>query len=325
MSRKRYTHAINEALTEEMTRDPNVILFGEDVELAIMGDSRGLTERFGRDRVRNTPICEATLTGMAVGAAMAGSRVILHMMFSNFIYTGFDAIANQMAKLRLMTGGQAKMPITVIAAYGGGGSNAAQHSDSGYPVLMNVGGVNVVMPATPADAKGLLKEAIRGDDPTFFLEAIGRGGEMGEVPDGDYTVPFGKASIARAGKDLTVIAIGSMLKPALEAVQKLAAAGVDVEVIDPRTLVPLDENALVASARKTGRVVVVDEARDTCSAASHIAAVLADKAFDALKAPVKRVTVRNVCIPYAANAEQHVLPSAEAIEHACLSIARRTV
>jgi pyruvate/2-oxoglutarate/acetoin dehydrogenase E1 component len=322
MSRKRYTHAINEALNEEMARDPNLILFGEDVELAIMGDARGLAERFGRERVRNTPICEATLTGMAVGAAMAGSRVILHMMFSNFIYTGFDAIANQMAKLRLMTGGQARMPITVIAAYGGGGSNAAQHSDSGYPVLMNVGGVNVVMPATPADAKGLLKEAIRGNDPTFFLEAIGRGGEMGEVPDGDYTVPFGKASIARAGKDLTVIAIGSMLKPALEAVQKLAAAGVDAEVIDPRTLVPLDEDAIVASARKTGRVVIVDEARDTCSAASHIAAVLADKAFDALEAPVKRVTVRNVCIPYAANAEQRVLPDAEAIEHACLSIAR---
>lgn len=324
MSRKRYTHAINEALTEEMARDPNLILFGEDVELAIMGDARGLAERFGRDRVRNTPICEATLTGMAVGAAMAGSRVILHMMFSNFLYTGFDAIANQMAKLRLMTGGQAKMPITVIAAYGGGGSNAAQHSDSGYPVLMNVGGVNVVLPATPADAKGLLKEAIRGNDPTFFLEAIGRGGEMGEVPDGDYTIPFGKASIARAGKDLTVVAIGSMLKPALEAVQKLAMAGVDAEVIDPRTLVPLDEEALIASARKTGRVVVVDEARDTCSAASHIAAVLADRAFDALKAPVKRVTVRNVCIPYAANAEQHVLPNAEAIERACLSVARRT-
>jgi acetoin:2,6-dichlorophenolindophenol oxidoreductase subunit beta len=323
MSRKRYTHAINEALNEEMARDPNVILFGEDVELAIMGDARGLAERFGRERVRNTPICEATLTGMAVGAAMAGSRVILHMMFSNFIYTGFDAIANQMAKLRLMTGGQARMPITVIAAYGGGGSNAAQHSDSGYPVLMNVGGVNVVMPATPADAKGLLKEAIRGDDPTFFLEAIGRGGEMGEVPDGDYTIPFGQACIARAGKDLTVIAIGSMLKPALEAVQKLAAAGVDAEVIDPRTLVPLDEDALVASVRKTGRVVIVDEARDTCSAASHIAAVLADKAFDALKAPVKRVTARNVCIPYAANAEQHVLPNAEAIEHACSSIVRR--
>lgn len=323
MPRKRYIHAINEALVEEMTRDPSVILFGEDVELAIMGDTRGLVERFGRDRIRNTPICEATLTGMAVGAAAAGSRVVLHLMFSNFIYTGFDAIANQMAKLRLMTGGQAVMPVTVIAVYGGGGSNAAQHSDSGYPVLMNLGGVNVVVPATPADAKGLLKEAIRSDNPTFFLEAGGRGGELGEVPEGDYTVPFGKASVVRAGRDLTLVAIGSMLKPALEAVRQLEAAGLDIELIDPRTLVPLDEDALIASARKTGRVVIAEEARDTCSAASHIAAVLVDRAFDALKAPVKRVTVRNVCIPYAPNAEKHVLPNAESIAQACFGVAAR--
>jgi len=320
MARKRYIHAINEALFEEMSRDSNVIVFGEDVELAIMGDMRGLVDRFGRDRIRNTPICEATLTGMAVGAAAAGSRVVLHMMFSNFIYTGFDAIANQMAKLRLMTGGQAKMPITVIASYGAGGSNAAQHSDSGYPVLMNLGGVNVVLPATPADAKGLLKEAIRGNDPTFFLEAGGRGGEQGEVPDGDYTVPFGKASTVRPGSDLTLIAIGSMLKPALEAVKKLAAVGVDVELIDPRTLVPLDEESLVESVRKTGRAVIADEARDCCSAASQIAAILADKAFRDLKAPVKRVTTPNVCMPYAPTAEKRVMPNAESIERTCLSI-----
>lgn len=323
MSRKRYIHAINEALVEEMSRDPSVIVFGEDVELAIMGDTKGLLERFGRDRIRNTPICEATLTGMAVGAAAAGSRVVLHMMFSNFIYTGFDAIANQMAKLRLMTGGQAAMPITVIASYGAGGSNAAQHSDSGYPVLMNLGGVNVVLPATPADAKGLLKQAIRGNDPTFFMEAGGRGGEVGEVPDGDYTIAFGKAAVVRPGRDVTLIALGSMLKPALEAVKKLEAAGVDVEVIDPRTLVPLDEDTLVASVRKTGRVVVADEARDCCSAASHIAAILADKAFDALEAPIKRVTVRNVCMPYAPNAERNVMPGVDSIEHACLGVARR--
>lgn len=323
MSRKRYIHAINEALIEEMSRDPAVIVFGEDVELAIMGDTKGLLERFGRDRIRNTPICEATLTGMAVGAAAAGSRVVLHMMFSNFIYTGFDAIANQMAKLRLMTGGQASMPVTVIASYGAGGSNAAQHSDSGYPVLMNLGGVNVVLPATPADAKGLLKEAIRGNDPTFFMEAGGRGGEMGEVPDGDYTIPFGEASVVRPGGDLTLVAIGSMLKPALEAVKRLEAQSVDVEVIDPRTLVPLDEDTLIASARKTGRVVIADEARDCCSAASHIAAVLADKAFDALEAPIRRVTVRNVCMPYAPNAERNVMPGVDSIERACLSVARR--
>ncbi len=151
-------------------------MFGEDVELAIFGDTRGLLERFGRDRIRNTPICEATLAGMAVGAAAAGYRVVLHMMFSNFLYTGFDAIANQMAKLRLMTGGQLELPITIMSGYGGGRSNAAQHSDTPHSLLMNLGGVNVAVPATPVDAKGLLKTAIRGRNPTFFMEASGRGG-----------------------------------------------------------------------------------------------------------------------------------------------------
>src|SRR5262245_62607177 len=199
MARKRYTQAINETLFEEMERDPTVICFGEDVELAIFGDTRGLLDRFGRNRIRNTPICEATLSGMAVGAAASGYRVVLHMMFSNFIYTGFDAIANQMAKARLMTGGQIQLPITMIAGYGGGRSMAAQHSDTPHPVLMNLGGINVVVPATPADAKGLLKSAIRGMNPTFFLEASGRGGDSGEVPDADYTIPFGKAAVAREG------------------------------------------------------------------------------------------------------------------------------
>ncbi len=322
MARKRMIPAINEALVEEMSRDPKVIVYGEDVELAIMGDTRGLLDKFGRDRIRNTPICEATLTGMAVGAAAAGCRVVVHMMFSNFLYTGFDAIANQMAKLRLMTGGQAVMPITVIASYGGGGSNAAQHSDSGYPALVNLGGVNVVMPATPADAKGLLKTAIRGSNPTFFMEAGGRGGEMGEVPDGDYTVPFGKASTVREGKDVTIIAFGSMLKPAVEAAKKLESSGIEAELIDPRTIVPLDEEALVAAARKTGRVVIVDEARDRCSVASHIAAVLADKAFGYLKAPVKRVTVPNVCMPYAPNAEKRMIPDADRIARVATETAR---
>jgi pyruvate/2-oxoglutarate/acetoin dehydrogenase E1 component len=314
MARKRYIQAINEALFEEMERDPKVILFGEDVELAILGDTRGLLERFGRNRIRNTPICEATLTGMSVGAAAAGYRVILHMMFANFIYTGFDAVANQMAKLRLMTGGQLELPITVIAGYGGGRSSAAQHSDTPHPVLMNLGGVNVVLPSTPADAKGLLKEAIRGQNPTFFLEASGRGGDMAEVPEGDYTIPFGQAAVRREGTDLTLIAIGTMVKHALGAAAKLEAAGISTEVIDPRTLVPLDEASLLRSVRKTGRVIIVEEARDRCSAASHIAAILADQAFPALKGPIKRITVPNVAMPYAPNAEKRVMPNEEQIE-----------
>jgi pyruvate/2-oxoglutarate/acetoin dehydrogenase E1 component len=323
MARKRYTQAINEALFEEMERDPKVIVFGEDVELAIFGDTRGLLERFGRNRIRNTPICEATLTGMAVGAAAAGYRVVLHMMFSNFLYTGFDAIANQMAKLRLMTGGQLELPITIMSGYGGGRSNAAQHSDTPHPLLMNLGGVNVAVPATPADAKGLLKQAIRGRNPTFFMEASGRGGDSGEVPDGDYTVPFGQAAIAREGSDLTIIAIGTMLRPALAAAKQLEANGVSAEVLDPRTLVPLDEDGIIRSVRKTGRVVVVDEARDRCSAASHIAAILADKAFDALKAPIKRVTVPDVAMPYAPNAEAKVFPGEAQILTAASAVTKK--
>jgi acetoin:2,6-dichlorophenolindophenol oxidoreductase subunit beta len=323
MPRKRYMQAINDALMEEMERDPKVILFGEDVEISMFGDTTGVLARFGPERIRNSPICEATLTGMAVGAAASGYRIVLHMMFANFIYTGFDAIANQMAKLRLMTGGQISLPITVIAGYGGGSSNAAQHSDTPYPVLMHVGGVNVAVPATPADAKGLLKTAIRSNNTTFFLEATGRGGEMGEVPDGDYTIPFGKASIAREGIDVTLVTIGTMLKPTLSAAVKLAELGIDAEIVDPRTLVPLDEEAILRSVAKTGKVVVIDEARDRCSAASQIAAVIADRGFHHLKAPVKRVTLPNVAMPYAPNAERAVLPGEAQIIAAARSVMGR--
>jgi pyruvate dehydrogenase E1 component beta subunit len=316
MAKKRYIQAINDALFEEMERDPKVILFGEDVELAMMGDTRGLLAKFGRNRIRNTPICEATLTGMSVGAAAAGYRVVLHMMFSNFIYTGFDAIANQMAKLRLMTGGQLTLPITVLCGYGGGRSNAAQHSDTPYSLLMNLGGINVLTPSNAADAKGLLKQAIRGDNPSFFMEASGRGGETGEVPDGDYLVPFGKATVLREGQAATVVAIGHMVKHALGAADHLAKQGIAVEVIDPRTLVPLDEATIIRSVEKTGHLVVVDEARDRCSAASQIAAIVADKAFRALKGPIKRVTVPNVAMPYAPVAEGRLLPNPASIANA---------
>ena len=314
MAKKRLIPAINEALVEEMERDEKVILFGEDVEISMFGDTLGLLEKFGPDRVRNTPICEATLTGMAVGAAAAGYRVILHMMFSNFIYTGFDAIANQMAKIRLMTGGQITLPITVIAGYGGGRSTAAQHSDTPYPALMNLGGINVVVPSTPADAKGLMKTSIRNDNPVFYLEAGGRGGERGEVPDGEHLVPLGEAAIRRAGNDITLVSVGAMMKPTFQAAQALEADGIDAEVIDCRTLVPLDTATIIESVKKTGRLVVVDEARDRCSAASHIAAVIADNAFSSLKAPIKRVTVPDICMPYAPNVEKPLLPNPESIQ-----------
>ena len=317
MAKKRFIQALNEALAEEMARDARVILFGEDVELSVFGDTRQLLEKFGARRVRNMPISETLMTGMAAGAAAAGYRVVAHLMFGNFIYTGFDAIANQASKLRFMTGGQIRMPVTYLAVYGGGRSTAAQHSDSPYPLLMNLGGVNVLVPSTPADAKGLLKAAIRGDNPTFVLQAGGRGGELGEVPDGDYVIPLGRADVKRAGGDVTVVAIGSMLRPALQAAETLAQEEkISVEVIDPRSLVPLDEETLLSSIAKTGRLVVVDEARDRCSAASHIAAIAADRAFGELRAPIRRVTVPNMPMPYSPPLEKSILPDAESIAKA---------
>jgi len=321
MARKRMIQAMNEALLEEMERDPSIVLFGEDVKASLFGDTKGLWKRFGPDRVRDTPICEALLSGMAVGAAAAGRRVICHMMFGNFVYTGMDAIANQAAKLRYMTNGQIKLPITYLAVSGGGRSAAAQHSDAIHPVLANLGGVKVVMPSSPADAKGLLKAAIRDDDPVFFLQAAGRGGEPGEVPEEDYVIPLGQAAIRRPGRDLTLVAIGAMVRPALEAAEALSGEGIEVEVVDPRTVVPLDLETILASVRRTGRLVVVDEARDTCSVASHLAALVAERAFDALLAPIRRVTVPDCCIPYAPVLERAILPSVETIE----SVVRETL
>lgn len=320
MARRRFIQAINDALFEEMERDENIIVIGEDVELAIMGDTRGLVDRFGRNRIRNTPICEASLTGMALGMTAAGYHVVLHMMFANFVYTGFDAIANQIAKMRLMTGGQLDIPVTILAGYGGGGSNAAQHSDSAHPALMNLGGINVAMPSNSADAKGLLKTALRSPNPAFFLEPLSRGGQMGDVPDGEHLIPFGRAAVAREGQDVSIVTVGSMVKPALDAAKTLAGEGISAEVIDLRTVVPIDEKAILETIAKTGRLIVADESRDRCGAASHVAAIAADAGFGSLKAPVKRVTIPNVAVPYAPGAEAAILPSAEKIIDAARSI-----
>jgi len=324
VARTRLIQAIHDGVVEEMTRDEKVIVYGEDVELSIVGDLRGVYEQFGRDRIRNTPICETSLTGMAVGLAAAGYRVVVQMMFANFMYTGMDAIGNQMSKLRLMTGGQMELPITIIATIGGGSANAAQHSDTPYPMLMNLGGVNVAVPTTPADAKGLVKTAIRDPNPCFILEPNGRGGESGEVPEGEHLVPFGQAAVRREGDAATVVAIGRMVKPALAAAAALAEEGISVEVLDPRTLVPFDADGVLASVGKTGHLVVVDEARECCSAASQIAAVVAERGFGLLKGPIRRVTTPNVAIPYAPNAEAHVIPGEARIAGAVRQLLGRT-
>ncbi|MBU6483924.1 MAG: alpha-ketoacid dehydrogenase subunit beta [Betaproteobacteria bacterium] len=321
MAKKRMVQAINEAITEEMERDGSIIVLGEDVHISPVGDTRGLIERFGAARVRNTPISESVMSGMAVGAAATGSRVICHLFYGNFIYTGFDAIANQAAKLRYMLGGQVKLPILYMAMIGGGRSVAAQHSDSMHPMLMNLGGIKIVMPASPGDAKGLVKAALRDDNPVFLLQAAGRGGELGEVPDGDYTIPLGKAEEKRVGDDVTVVAIGSMVKPALKACDELAARGISVSLIDPRTVVPMDYDAILASVARTGRLVVVDEARKSCSAASEIAATVAERGFHLLKAPIGRVAVEDVAMPYSPVLEKAVIPDAARIVDAVLKIA----
>jgi len=325
MAKKRLIQAINEALFEEMERDERVIVLGEDVGISLFGDTRGLLERFGRDRVRDTPISETVMTGMAAGAAAAGYRVICHMMFANFLYTGFDAIANQAAKLRYMTAAQIKLPVVYMAVMGAGRSAGAQHSDVPYPMLMNLGGVKVVVPSTPADAKGLLKAAIRDDNPVVFLQPARRGGEQGEVPDAEYLVELGKADVKRAGSDVTLVAIGAMVRHALRAAELAQKEEISAEVIDPRTLFPLDRDTILRSVAKTGRLVVVDEARTTCSAASEMAALAAEYAFDSLKAPIRRVTVPDVAIPYAPALEKAVLPDENDVLRALRQVMRREV
>jgi pyruvate dehydrogenase E1 component beta subunit len=267
-------------------------------------------------RVRDTPISEALLAAMAVGAAAAGRRPILHLMYGNFIYTAFDAIANQAAKLGYMTGGQMRLPVVFMAVYGAGRSIGAQHSDVPYPALMNLGGMKVVVPSTPADAKGLLKACIRDDSPAVFLQPIRRGGEQGEVVDGDALVPIGQGAIRRPGRDVTVVAIGAMVRHALRAAESMTSEGVETEVIDPRTLFPLDASLILESVRRTGRLVIVDEARRTCGAAAEIAALAFEHAFEAMKAPVRRVTVEDVAIPYAPGLEEAVLPDEGRVAHA---------
>ncbi len=309
MAKKRMIQAINETLDSEMAKDPKIVVFGEDVEISLFGDTRGLKDRHGAHRVRNMPISETVMSGMAVGAAAAGYKVVCHMMFGNFMYTGFDSIANQASKLRYMTAGQIALPIVYMGVFGGGRSAAAQHSDAMHPMFMNLGGIKVALPATAADAMGLLRSAIHDPNPVMFLQAAGRGGEQGDVPDGDHVIELGKASTVQEGDDVTVVAIGAMVRPAMRSAQKLAREGIGVDLIDPRTVVPLDSEMIFRSVRKTGRLVVVDEARDMCSAASHIAAICADQCFDALKAPIRRVTVPDVALPYSPPLEKALLPN----------------
>jgi pyruvate dehydrogenase E1 component beta subunit len=305
--------AMYEAMAEEMRRDSRVFLMGEDVRLSIYGTSKGLVDEFGPDRVRNTPLSEAAFVGAGVGAAVMGMRPIVDLMVGNFFYVAMDQVCDQAAKIRYMSGGQCRVPVVYLATTGAEGSAAGQHSDSPYPLFMNMGGLKVVLPSTAYDAKGLLKAAIRDENPVIYFEPLAIFGEKGPVPEGEVIVPLGSADVKRAGTDVTIVAIGALVPLALSAAETLAQDGISAEVVDPRTLVPLDRAAILASVRKTGRLVVVDEARRTCGVAAEIAALAAEHAFDALKSPVRRVTAPDTPVPFSPVLEQWYVPDAARI------------
>jgi acetoin:2,6-dichlorophenolindophenol oxidoreductase subunit beta len=302
--------AINEALHEEFERDERVFILGEDVGQAggIFKVTEGLFDRFGPSRVRDTPIIEAGIMGLAVGAAMTGMRPIVEIMFADFLTLASDQIVNQAAKMRYMTAGQAKIPLVVQTRMGAGRRAAAQHSQSLHAWFAHIPGLLVALPATPADAKGLLKTAIRDDNPVIFFEDKMLYGQKGPIPDGDYTVPLGKAKVHRTGSDATIITVSSMLYPALEAADLLKEEGIEVEVIDVRTLVPLDRETLVQSALKTGHILVVDEGYQNFGTTAEIAACVHEEAFDYLDAPVHRLGAADVPVPFAPRLEDHTIP-----------------
>ena len=328
MSKKTYSQAINEALRQEMRRDPNVIVMGEDVAGGhgasgdtgsvggVFGLTRGLYKEFGPDRVLDTPISESAIIGAASGAAVTGMRPVAEIMFVDFVGVCFDQIYNQAAKFRYMFGGKAKTPIVIRTAIGAGLRAGAQHSQTLHPLFTMVPGLKVAMPASPYDAKGLLINAIRDDDPVIFMESKLLYGMEGEVPDEAYRIPFGEANIVREGKDLTFVAFGAMVPRALAVAGVLAADGISVEVVDPRTTSPLDEDTILESVGKTGRLVIIDESPPRCSLAADVSSMVADKGFGSLKAPIGKVTCPHTPVPFAPNLEDEFMPNPRRIEAA---------
>lgn len=333
MPEKTYTEALNEALHQEMERDETVIVIGEDVAGGagtqgddieaiggIFGVCAGLGRKFGRTRVIDTPITESAIIGTAAGAAMTGLRPVAELMFVDFLGVCFDQIYNQTAKFRYMFGGKASTPLVIRTAVGAGLSAAAQHSQTMFSTFTSVPGLKVVMPSNPYDAKGLLIQAIRDDDPVIFCEHKLLYAMKGDVPDEDYTIPFGEASWLRDGEDLTIIAFSAMVPKAIEAADKLAEEGIKCTVIDPRTTSPLDEESILESVEETGRVVIVDESTPRCSIASDISSIIVDKAFKALKAPIKKVTAAHSPVPFSPALEQAFIPQTEGIIEVCREV-----
>jgi pyruvate dehydrogenase E1 component beta subunit len=310
-----FRQALREAMIEEMERDDRVFLMGEEVG-AYQGAykvSEGMLERFGERRVLDTPIAETGFSGVGLGAAMVGLRPIIEFMTFNFSLVAFDQLINNAAKLRFMSGGQFDLPVVFRGPGGAAHQLAAQHSQCTEAFYCHTPGLKVVMPSNPQDAKGLLKSAIRDDDPVVFIESEILYGVKGEVPEEEYTIPLGEARIVRPGKDLTIVAWSKMQHLVALAARKLEEEGIDAEVIDPRTLRPLDEETLIASVRKTSRLLIVEEGWPFGGVGAQIAYVVQRRAFDALDAPVERVTAEDIPMPYAADLERATLPSVEKV------------
>lgn len=328
MTKMMYREAVLQTITSEMERDANVVVLGEDVVGGmgtaggpeaiggIWSTSTGLFGKFGKDRVIDTPISESAIIGAAAGLALSGKRPIAELMFADFIGVSLDQIWNQIAKFRYMFGGKSRCPAVLRMVYGAGFNAAAQHSQSVHSILTGMPGLKVVMPSTPADVKGLLTQAIRDDDPVVFLEHKALYGSTGDVPDEDYTIPFGHARLARAGQDITIVTMGLMVGLCEAVADKMAGEGIGCDVIDLRTTSPIDEEAIVDSIEVTGRLIVVDESPPRCSMATDIVTLGTQKAFASLKAPPATVTPPHTPVPFARELESAYLPSVEKIEAA---------
>jgi pyruvate/2-oxoglutarate/acetoin dehydrogenase E1 component len=316
VKRTTYREALREALREEMRRDSSVFLLGEDIGRQWGGAFKvtdGLAQEFGDERVRDTPISESAIVGVGVGAAITGMRPVAEIMFGDLTALAMDQIANQAAKIRYMFGGQASCPLVIRTPFGAGVNIASHHSQSLEAWFMHVPGLQVAVPSTPYDAKGLLKTAIRGNNPVFFCEHKLLYPVEGGVPEEEYTIPFGVADVKRKGSDVTVVATLYMVHKALNAAATLEEEGVNAEVIDPRTLTPLDKKTIIDSVKKTGRLVIVSEDCKTAGVSAEIASVVAEEAIDYLDAPIKRVTGADTPIPFSPPLEQYVIPNEKAI------------
>ncbi len=319
------SEVLNQTLKSEMKRDPSIVVFGEDVALygGTFGITKGLLEEFGDKRVRDTPITESAIAGAAAGAAVAGLRPVAEVMFVDFITLALDMILNQAAKMRYMFGGKAECPMVVRAPYGAGLGAAAQHSQCLEAWFMHIPGIKVVMPTTPYDTKGLFLSSIRDNNPVVFLEHKMLYFSSGEVPEEEYTIPLGKADIKRQGRDVTVVATGMMVERSLGAAEKLSEQGIDVEVLDPRTLLPLDEETILESVKKTHRLVIVHEEVKFAGSGAEISAMVAEKAIDYLDGPIMRVGAPFTPVPFAPALEAEFIPSEEKIIDAVKTVTNR--